>query len=345
MTIEPLPSNPFSFPLRDSLSISRSLYHLVRSLSLAKRADYKTSRMVRSFDERGLALVSLRDEIKYRSVPCGLLLLSTLILGISSPWMSSSPSDFGAEHLSAVSAMINKAFAYGIGPPDDMYYLAIGLYIYWDMACSFLTPFTHALPLREELFQLARDLSTKRRPHPVTGVATELFYVMGKIGRYLRQTLDTSQRNIEQEKLLETQLMDWKTPPADPELESIAECYRLTGLFMLYTAKGEDKVPGGDSLVTCAERILDMLEEISSTSPRLNFQSLILMIVGGEIDDLRRRAIVLARFQALYQVKKLVVNLYGLKVVKEVWALRDQGKKCSWLTVMLDKGWYIMLGL
>ncbi|RFU33060.1 hypothetical protein B7463_g3291, partial [Scytalidium lignicola] len=342
MTIEPLPSNPFSFPLLESLQISRSLFHLVRSLSLANQANYKMSQMVQSLDERGLAIVALQKEIKNRSVPCGLLLLSTLCLGISSSWMNGNPSDFGSEHLSAVSAMINKAFAYGVGPPDDMYYLAIGFYIYWDTACSFLTPFNQAIFLREELFQIARDLSTKRPPHAVTGIATELLYILGKVGRYQRQVLDTKRRNIDQENLLEAQLTDWKTPSAEQELQNIAECYRLTGFLMLYSSKGDEMYDGVIS--EYAGRIVDMLDKIPMTSPRLNFQGLVLMIVGGEISDPRRRDIVITRFRALYRRKKLQVNLYGEQLVKEVWTLRDYGTRCSWLSVMLDHGWNIMLG-
>ena len=342
MSIEPVTSNPFSFPLLESLSKSESLFHLVRSLSLANRANYETSQMAQSFEERGLALVALQKEIKNKSVPCGLLLLSTLFLGISSPWINGNPSDFGIIHLFAISAMINKAFAYGIGLTDKMFYLAIGLYIYWDMACSFLTRFNQALPLREELFQVAIDLSTKRLPHPVTGIATQLIYILGKIGRYQRQVLDTKQRNIDQENLLEAQLTDWKMPPAERELQHIAECYRLTGFIMLYSAKGDGLY---DARITLyAERVVDMLDEIPTNSPRVNFQGLVLMIVGGEITDPRRRAIVLARFQALYQIKKLQVNLHGAQLVKEVWALRAQGTSCSMLSVMRDHGWHIMLG-
>lgn len=341
MSIEPVTSNPFSSPLLESLSKSQSLFHLVRSLSLANQANYERSRMVQSFEERGLALVALQVEIKNKSVPCGLLLLSTLFLGISSPWMNGNPSDFGVEHLSAISAMINKALAHKIGPPDKMYYLAIGLYIYWDMSCSFLTPFNQALPLREELFQLAVDLSTNRTPHPVTGVATQLIYILGKIGRYQRQVLDTQQRNMDQENLLEAQLKDWETPPAEQQLQHIAECYRLTGFCMLYSAKGDELYDGRIS--SHAARIVDMLDKIPTTSPRLNFQGLVLMIVGGEIDDPKRRGIVLARFRELYRMKKLQVNLYGERLVKAVWSLRDQGTKCSWLSVMLDRGWRIML--
>jgi len=337
-----LTSNPFSFPLLESLSISRSLFHLVRSLSLADQASYKIPQMVQSFDERGLALIALQKEIKNKSVPCGLLLLSTLFLGMSSSWMNGNPSDFGVEHLSAVSAMINKAFAHGVGPPDEMYYLAIGLYVYWDMACSFLTPFNEALSLREEVFQIARELSTNRPPHAVTGVAAELFYILGKIGRYQRQVLDIKQRNVDQEKLLEAQLTDWKTPPGERELQNIAECYRLIGFLMLYRARGDESYDGVISVY--AGRIVDMLDEIPTTSPRLNFQGLVLMIAGGEIDDPRRREIVKARFQALYRRKRLQVILYGQQLVEEVWALRDQGTRCSWLTVMLDHGWRIMLG-
>jgi len=342
LTIEPLSSNPFSFPLLESLLKSRSLFHLIRSLSLANQASYKMSQMVQSFDERGLALVALRKEIKNKSVPCGLLLLSTLFLGMSSSWMNGNPSDFGFEHLSAVSAMIDKAFAHGVGPPDEMYYLAIGLYIYWDMACSFLTPFKEALPLREELFKIARDLSTKRTSHPVTGVATELFYILGKIGRYQRQVLDTKQRNIDQENLLEARLAGWETPPAEEELQEIAEFYRLTGFLVLYSAKGDESYDGIISVY--AGRIVNMLDETPTTSPRLNLQGLVLMIAGGEIDDPRGRNIVITRFRALYRMKKLQVYLYGEQLVKEVWALRDQGTKCSWLSVMLDHGWHIMLG-
>lgn len=40
--------------------------------------------------------------------------------------------------------------------------------------------------------------------------------------------------------LLEAQLADWKTPLAERELQLIAECYRLTGFVMLYSAKDDE---------------------------------------------------------------------------------------------------------
>jgi hypothetical protein len=121
MTVEPVTTNPSSLPLLDSLLKSQSLFHLDRSLSLANRANYEASQMVQSFEERGLALVALREEIKNKSVPCGLFRLSVSFLGISSPWMNSNPSNFGMEPLAAISVMINKGFAYSVGPPDRMY--------------------------------------------------------------------------------------------------------------------------------------------------------------------------------------------------------------------------------
>jgi hypothetical protein len=296
---------------------------------MANQADYKTSQMAESLEERGLALVALQKEIENKSVPCGLLLLSTLFLGISSSWMNGNPSDFGLVHLFAIGAMINKAFAFGVGLTDKMYYLAIGLYIYWDMACSFLTQFHQALPLREELFQTAVDLSTKRQPHPVTGIATHLIYILGKIGRYQRQVLDTGTRNIDQENLLEAQLADWKTPPAGRELQLIAECYRLSGFVMLYSAKDDESYD--NRITTYAKTVVDMLGEIPTSSPRVDFQGLVLMIVGGEVTDIRRRATVVARFQAVYQMKKLEVTLYGEQLVKEIWALRAQGIRCFYV--------------
>lgn len=342
MTIEPITSNPFSFPLRERLSESESLLHLVRSLSMADLANYEVSQMTQSFEERGLALVALQKEIKHKSVPCGLMLLSTLFLGISAPWISGNPSDFGIVHLFAISAMINKAFANGVGLTDNMFYLAIGLYIYWDMACSFLTHFNRALPLREELFQIAINLSTKGLSHPVTGIATHLIYILGKIGRYQRQVLDTNLRNLDQENLLETQLTDWKMPAAEPQLQQIAECYRLTGFIMLYSTKNDEVY--NNRISAYAEKVVDMLNDLPTTSPRANFQGVLLMLAGSEISDPIRRDVVLSKFKALHQTKKVKVTLHGEQLVKEVWALRDKGIRRCAVGVMKDRGWHLMLG-
>jgi hypothetical protein len=138
----PTASNPFSFPLLETIACSPAALHAIQSLSAAFQDFFELPAMSRSLEERGKALACLRQELQQTTVPIETTLLTIIILGTTSSWLTQTTTEIGLEHLLAAHAIVQLLLS---DYQDEMershvFYLGVSLYIYWDMACSFLVP-------------------------------------------------------------------------------------------------------------------------------------------------------------------------------------------------------------
>lgn len=95
-----------------------------------------------------------------------------------------------------------------------------------------------------------------------------------------------------------------------------------------------------------AARVIRTLCEIPETDACTNLQAIPLLTAGSELTlaEQEERELVQQRFQAIYSLNHLRANLVAVQLLRELWELRDSGLTVSWLELMLDKGWSIMLG-
>lgn len=95
-----------------------------------------------------------------------------------------------------------------------------------------------------------------------------------------------------------------------------------------------------------AETILQNMLEIPSSSSYHNILALPLLSAGAELsaenDHLRNE--VRKRFRALYSLNRIPNNLVAIELLEELWILRDNGSKISWLALMLQKNWKLVFG-
>ena len=88
------------------------------------------------------------------------------------------------------------------------------------------------------------------------------------------------------------------------------------------------------------------LTQVPETHPCINLHGIPLLTAGSELaaEDKHERDLVTKRFRALYSLNHLPANLAALELLNELWAKRDAGEVTSWLTLMREKGWELMLG-
>ena len=86
--------------------------------------------------------------------------------------------------------------------------------------------------------------------------------------------------------------------------------------------------------------------QIPLTSELVALQPLPLLTAGAELleGDLELRSWVIARFRALFSFNRLPASLHAVKLLEELWELRDKGETTSWLELMLRKNWRLRLG-
>lgn len=339
-------ANPFTGSLIEVLSASPAALYTFQSLSAAFQASFEEQKMSRALEQRGKALTYLRKEIvPGRSTETTLLII--VVMGISSGWFAENSSDFGQEHLLAASAVIGDLL---FNFNDEIerssrFYLATGMYMHWDMACSFLAPLKE-LPVRNPaLFKIAQHIDRLRPPHPVLGISTELFLIVGSVGRYCRRVQDDGKQDIVLEAELEKRLLGWDPPNLDPELEevtTIANCFRFTGLIMLYSIKKSGD--HGSSISQWAKFVLQKLKDITRTSPYFGYGCLMLTIISGEITEQADRVLVTSLLGELYDHNRLHVNHQAGELVQAMWTFRDAGNEVSLFQIMDCKGWRLMLG-
>lgn len=92
--------------------------------------------------------------------------------------------------------------------------------------------------------------------------------------------------------------------------------------------------------------VVRSLTSIRDTHSCTNLQAIPLLTAGSELaaEDHEERELVSQRFRALYSINHIRSNLRALDLLLELWELRDAGTVMSWLDLMLEKGWSIMMG-
>lgn len=362
MTLSHPESNPISNQITWMLTDSKALLYSIQSLSHAHRNFFSQNALAPALEHRQKALLSLRYELSNSDFPeptgpsLEILLLTILLLGISAGWFDLDSHDFGQDHLHGAEASIKLLLQAETNPSQFSTYL-IGVYIYWNMCCSFLGGQGEGLERDERLWNITQRMRESAAAHPMTGVATDLMLIMTRVGRYCHQAFVTRIRDSEQEHELRTILLDWFPPEASHEqdLKMIAEAYRLTGLVMLRQLPQSPTEPdsfqtfkAGDisQEVLLAMRVIAILLDIPLDSPRISVSGWLLTIVAGEIPATmpEMRELVRGRFRNLYTTLRLGVTLRGLDLVEECWVRHDQGAATSWLEVMNDQGWALMMG-
>jgi hypothetical protein len=316
-------------------------------LSAGYRGNFTLPEATRSLEERSKAYQWLRQEIDDKDCATEVVLFTVIILGHSSGWLTDDTSEFGLQHLLAANTMIDGLLRdYSDETKlSELFYLSVGMFLYWDMTCSFLAPL-ESLPTRNPLLaQVAKRMDSAKRPHSVVGISSELLLVIGTIGRLCRRVWETDVSHPALERRLESQLLQWQPPPETPELEHaivVARCLRSTGLIMLY---GLDQTTEREELMaTQVATVIENLKKIPESSPYYGFQAFVLSVVSSEIMDQESRDFFVAQFHQLHQHNRLRANHQALQLVQEIWAKRDLGYKVTLPQVMGQKGWSVMLG-
>lgn len=308
-----------------------------------------------ALEERGKALVSLRKEVEQNQRMPQAFLLTTMLLSLAHG-TDCDMNDYGKQHLFAARSLINKMLqnVSDLVDDDPLARLCLGMYLYWDMCSAFLVD-----PEEDQTIDsLNMSIAIHKMGnwhHPMYGPCTDLLFILGNVGRYCRQILDSRHRNFTQEAIFEQQLYCWQACPPDISLGHLYEAFRKYGLIFLYRTSGQNNrftnpdllFQNQQSLIQkYAEDTIRHLMQIPTTSNYLNFQSLILLATGAELaeSDNSLRDEVRERLRAIYSLNRLPTNLRALQLLEELWCARDNGNTSFWLQYMLQKDWYLLLG-
>lgn len=312
MVLDP-DNNPYSFPVLEYITESCALVHIIQSISARHEQYFSAQASIIALEERGRALVCLRDEIGRLETTPQASLLTVMLLALSHG-ADYDMTDFGKQHLLAARILIGKLLRRTscLSEHDSLSRLCFGAYLYWDMCTAFL------LDPDEEQELNTIDLSVAVRRmgrwhHPMYGYCTELLFVLAELGRYCRLVLHSPQRSHAREAMLEQQLLNWNACSANASLERLYEALRKHGLIFLYRVSGHNELftnPDLEelSLETVIQRYdtetVHLLLEIPTTSNYLNFQSLPLLTAGSELksSDSLLRDQVLQRLRAVYSL-------------------------------------------
>lgn len=158
----------------------------------------------------------------------------------------------------------------------------------------------------------------------------------------------------------------WSPPSDNKTLAQQSDAFRKHGLIMLYRICGrhyrmEDGTPSHvvddesldpdfrtetEEIIQQQSRdVVDALEDPSRTW-HMNLDAIPLLTAGAELPshDTHRRDKVVSCFKSIYSINRIPANLMAIKLLEEVWLLRDIGYQTSWLEIMLQHGWRLMLG-
>ncbi|KAB2568580.1 White-opaque regulator 1 [Lasiodiplodia theobromae] len=347
--------NPFSYPILQHLAGAPSLLHALQSISAGYDEFYNPESLQTCLEERGRALGLVHDEIRSQSSPLTVLFLTVFLLGLSSSWIEEYPFKFGKEHFLGARTVIDLIIADENRKEDPLYGLAIGSYMYWDMACSYFFSSAEVQPLNTPSV-FASIQETSDTFHPIAGFSVELFYLLGSLGRYCRSVHDTSERDVILEQTFEEQLQSWDPAKDDEHLALLSDSYRCHGLIMLYRVCGrpESRSFGGhgdledevlfhletDSMIgELARHIIDNLSQTPISSSYFNLHSIPLFTAGSELpyEHAELRQEVRNRFKALYSTNRCPVNLLAVELLTELWEMRDSGIVVSFLEFLLQK--------
>lgn len=347
--------NPFSFPILKYATFSPSLVHFIQSASAAHREYFDQSRMSVSLRERGMALSALRVELQTESSSLSHSFLTILMLGMSSSWMAMGPTDYGREHLLGARTVADMVLKKKDSKNERLDHLSMGIYVYWDMACSFcLDPVDHSIDRERRLEAYVKQ--ARHKFHVITTHSIDLYYLLGQLGRYCRVIVDGGGRDLVYEAYAEKTLNTYESIESDSAAKSLTEAFRKHGLLLLYRFCGkpgvfQPSIPilvGSESYAhQLALSIVELILQTQSDSPYLNIHTIPLLSAGAEmtlLDTIQRNQIK-QRLSEVYSTNRLVSTLWVVELLEELWRVHDAGMThITWLELMLMKNWRLRIG-
>lgn len=338
-------NNPFSFPILRYVADSASLVHFLQSASAGQEEYFNESKMSICLEERGKALSSLRRELQTQSSSLSLCFFTLLMLGMSSSWIAPSPTEYGKEHLIAARTVADIVLKKSYSKAEELNHLALGIYVYWDMACSFCLdpadhPVDHDGPLEIYVNQ------ARHKFHPVTTHSIDLYHILAQLGRYCRLIVDGGTRDLLSEIYFQKLLDEYESIESDSVAKSLTEAFRKHGLLLIYRFCGKPEVTEADTHIL-ALRIMRLLLHIPSNSPSLNLQVIPILTAGAEMlsTDTLERDLIRQRLREIYSTNRLVPTLWVLELLEELWETHDRGiTHLTWLELMLKKNWRLRVG-
>lgn len=348
-------NNPFSFPILRYVTVSPSLAHFIQSASAAQKEFFYQPNMSVSLEERGKALSALRHELQTQSSSLSHAFLTLLMLGMSSSWVAMGPTDYGREHLLAARAVADMVLKKKDSKTGELDHLTMGIYVYWDMACSFcLDPVDHPIDRGSSLETYVKQ--ARHKFHAITTHSIDLYHLLGQLGRYCRVIVNGGPRDLVYEAYTEKHLNEYESIEIDSAAKSLTEAFRKHGLLLLYRFCGKPGIcqPGIHILVETENYVhqlaLDIIELIlqsNSDSPYVNIQAIPLLSAGAEMTSLDtfKRSQVRQRLKEVYSTNRLVSSLWVVDLLEELWGIHDTGMKhITWLELMLTKNWRLRVG-
>ncbi|TVY70809.1 Sterol uptake control protein 2 [Fusarium oxysporum f. sp. cubense] len=359
--------NPFAYPIVEHLSISQSLLHAIKSISSAHQHFFHAAHIQDSLEQRIKAMGLLRTELSTESRPLHTLFLSVYLLGISSSFIDQGLQDFGQEHLEAARTIINLILVQEASRKHPLTRLMVGLFVYWDMSCAFLTNLKYS-PTNDFdgiIFSFITDDMSDFH-HPVNGPCTELFFVLCTLGKYIRYVVTSGDRDLDFELELEARLFTWTCPGPEPSpiWTLTAEAFRKHGMIMLYrycchdelSITGEesgdwtwcqDNASDVDELAhQYAIEIITALSSIPITSSYLAIQGIPLLTAGAELTlaDGHFQQESKSRFLALYSCSRIPANLVAADLLERIWQLKMEGGSTTWLRLIVEDNVMLRIG-
>lgn len=347
--------NPLSLPLLHYCTASSALVHAVQSIAAGYQEFFRTSQLVLSLEERSKAFAALRSELATGQASLVACFFSAYLLGLSSTYIDGQVFDYGKEHFLAARHMLLSILSDEALSTETTGFL-IGAFVYWDMTCSALFDPLDGPFLDDSLIhQHAWEVAANR--HPITGLCTTLFSLLGNIGRHCRAVVEIHAGDPAIELQYEQALLKWQADQVDAVWELTADAFRSHGLIMLYRICGrQSRFIDDIQIYTDVETealirgyalaTIKNFAQIPLTSELVALQPLPLLTAGAELleGDLELRSWVIARFRALFSFNRLPASLHAVKLLEELWELRDKGETTSWLELMLRKNWRLRLG-
>lgn len=369
MVIDP-DENPLSFPILEHVQRSPGLKHALQSVGAGHRNFFHPEKLTKCLEERNSAVRSIIDELSCPGDNLFPLFLSVLLVGLSTAWTNPPTADFGQQHLGGARGLVNILTSSQEARPPYFNFV-IGAYLYWDMATAFLIPADQQVPINtDEVYSAVLEVGQEY--HPIGGYSTEIFYLIGSVGRYCRSVVETGIQDESLEVTLEEELEKWEPNRDNAQLGVMSDAFRSHGLINLaaicyrrkhdvtqdpifiLSADAEDldwwQKDTSDELEASirsrAVAVIRDLTSIPSSHACTNLQAIPLFTAASELtkEDKDERNLALQRFRELYSLNHLRANLTALEILPEIWERRDAGEVVTWLDVMIEKDWNIMLG-
>ncbi|ETS84251.1 hypothetical protein PFICI_02276 [Pestalotiopsis fici W106-1] len=374
MGIVPQSRNPLSYSLSPYLRRSCALRHSIQCISQAHSSYFTDAHLAEVLEERARALASLRLEIERafigesacsRAQLLPTILLSSLILGITSDWLTKDLTS--QEFLIGANQIVPLLLESGV-KQDPVSHYVLGLYLYWVSVESHIEPWEpDEQHQRQHEFQLSYlhcivDRCLANTVHPVTGLAAGVLPLMWEAGRYYRRVSQGYAGDATYAETLQSKLEAWTPPTALCSLEkgqpliALAEAYRAAALLLLYQARcvsdrppmaatslamSNETVP--NNIKSAISTIVGVLGSLSPGDPLLTSVGPFLVIAGSELqeDQIESRNLIHRIARQVTQYTRVPNFSSALNLVEEVWARRASGSQVTWLELMLQNGYIL----